>query len=104
MAWAKASLPYGSYISAAVRYEVWDRDEGMRAFVSTTGRRGRSRYQVQFHRLHPSGKVGSPNVDAIAIRSAQNLHAAEQDYRREHVARKIVEARSQRGEKPDTVR
>jgi 5-methylcytosine-specific restriction endonuclease McrA len=78
----------------AISDEVWRRDEGQCAFVGSTGRRCGSRHLLQLHHLDPSGKGGPTTAANISLRCrAHNLHAAEQDYGRAHIDRKIAAAR-----------
>jgi hypothetical protein len=87
--------PAGSrYVPVAVRDLVWRRDGGRCAFVGSAGRRCNSRHQLELHHLEPFGVGGASSAENLALRCrAHNLHAAEQDYGRPHIARKIVEAR-----------
>jgi len=91
--------PVGSrYVPVAVRDQVWRRDGGRCAFVGSDGRRCNSRHQLELHHLEPFGVGGASSAENLALRCrAHNLHAAEQDYGRRHIARKIVEARLRGG-------
>jgi 5-methylcytosine-specific restriction endonuclease McrA len=83
--------PGSRYVPAAVRDEVWRRDGGQCAFIGSTGHRCTSRHQLQLHHLHPFALGGSPLAANLALRCrAHNLHAAEQDYGREHIAAKVA--------------
>ena len=78
----------------AVRNEVWKRDGGQCAFVGSTGRRCTSRHQLQLHHLDPFAMGGPPTAANLTLRCrAHNLHAAEQDFGREHIARKVAARR-----------
>ena len=92
--------PRGSrYVPVAIRNEVWKRDGGQCAFVGSTGHRCGSRHQVQLHHLDPFGMGGPATVANLSLRCrVHNFHAAEQDYGREHVARKVG-ARPGRGDR-----
>jgi 5-methylcytosine-specific restriction endonuclease McrA len=83
--------PGSRYVPAAVRDEVWRRDGGQCAFTGSTGHRCTSRHQLQLHHLHPFA-LGGPSLAAnLSLRCrAHNLHAAEQDYGREHIATKVA--------------
>jgi 5-methylcytosine-specific restriction endonuclease McrA len=83
--------PGSRYVPAAVRDEVWRRDGGQCAFIGSTGHRCTSRHQLQVHHLHPFALGGPPIAANLALRCrAHNLHAAEQDYGREHIAAKVA--------------
>ena len=87
---AKAPPPGSRYVPVAIRNEVWKRDGGQCAFVGSTGHRCGSRHQVQLHHLDPFGKGGPATAANLSLRCrVHNFHAAEQDYGREHVARKV---------------
>jgi len=95
---AKAPPAGSRYVPVAVRDQVWRRDGGRCAFVGSDGRRCNSRHQLQLHHLEPFGLGGTSTPENLALRCrAHNLHAAEQDYGRRHIARKIVEARLRGG-------
>jgi hypothetical protein len=92
---AKAPPPGSRYIPVAVSDEVWRRDGGRCAFVGSGGRRCNSRHQLQLHHLDPFGRGGPAIAENLALRCrAHNLHAAEQDYGRQHIDRKIAAART----------
>ncbi len=75
------------YIPAAIRKAVWERDGGQCAFVGN-GRRCTSRHRVQVHHHDPFGKKGPATLENLSLRcQIHNLHAAEKDYGREHMAR-----------------
>jgi hypothetical protein len=74
-----------------VRDEVWRRDGGQCAFIGSTGHRCTSRHQLQLHHFHPFALGGPPLAANLSLRCrAHNLHAAEQDYGREHIAAKVA--------------
>ncbi len=90
--------PDSRYIPAAIRHAVWKRDGGRCAFIGPDGRRCNSRYQVQAHHRDPFGRKGPTTIDNVSLRcSAHNLHEAERDYGRDHIARKIRESRQPGG-------
>lgn len=90
----KDPAPFDASIEAAVRHEVWERDDGRCAFVAPSGRRCGSRHQVEFHHLDPSAKGGASTADRISLRCRpHNIYEAEQDYGRAHIERKIALAR-----------
>jgi 5-methylcytosine-specific restriction endonuclease McrA len=90
--------PSGSrYVPVAIRNEVWERDGGQCTFVGSTGRRCGSRHQLQLHHLDPHAKGGPPTAANLTLRCrAHNLHAAEQDFGREHIQRQIARSRLHR--------
>lgn len=68
-----------SYIPAAVRREVWERDDGQCTYVSAQGERCQCRHHVQFdHRI--ARALGGPStVENLRLRcAAHNALAAEQ--------------------------
>jgi 5-methylcytosine-specific restriction endonuclease McrA len=90
---AKAPRSGSRYVPMAVRDEVWRRDDSQCAFVGN-GRRCGSRHQLQLHHLEPFAKGGPATAANLTLRCrAHNLHAAEQDYGREHIDRKITASR-----------
>jgi 5-methylcytosine-specific restriction endonuclease McrA len=91
---AKAPPPGSRYIPVAIADEVWRRDNGRCAFVGSTGRQCASRHQLQIHHIDPFGMGGPPTAANLTLRCrAHNLHAAEQDYGRDHIERKIAARR-----------
>jgi hypothetical protein len=101
-----AEPPSGSrYVPVAVRREVWTRDGRCCAFVGSAGRRCNSRHQVQLHHLDPFAMGGRTTAANLTLRcSVHNIHAAEQDYGAEHIARKVASHRARRnsGSAPTT--
>jgi hypothetical protein len=87
--------PLGSpYVPVAVRDQVWRRDEGRCAFVGSGGHRCNSRHRVQMHHLDPRAKGGAATADNLSLRCrVHNLYAAEQDYGRDYIARKVAASR-----------
>jgi 5-methylcytosine-specific restriction endonuclease McrA len=96
---ASKAPPTGSrYVPVAVRGEVWTRDDGRCTFVGRTGHRCASRHQLQLHHIDPFANGGPPTATNLTLRcSAHNLHAAEQDYGRDHIDRKIAANRARNG-------
>lgn len=75
-------------IPAAVRREVFQRDEGHCTFVSAEGRRCGAREFLELHHLRPWASSRSHRVDGIALRCrAHNQYAAERDFGERHMAR-----------------
>ncbi len=83
---AKPSAAHSRYISAAVRREVWKRDEGRCAFV---GRQGRCREhdRLELHHVVPFAAGGKKTAENIELRCrAHNVYEAEVYFGAEHVA------------------
>jgi hypothetical protein len=63
------------HIPAAVKREVWERDQGRCAFVSHRGRRCAERQWLEFHHLHAYALGGPATVENIALFCrAHNAH------------------------------
>jgi 5-methylcytosine-specific restriction endonuclease McrA len=60
--------PRGRYIAVEVRKQVWRRDEGRCAFVSSDGRRCGSTHQLEFHHVQPFAKGGPATASNLALR------------------------------------
>jgi len=89
---AVAKPPKGRHIPAAVRTEVWRRDEGACAFRAPDNRRCGSTHQLQWHHRVPFERRGPATVENITVRCrAHNLLAAEHDYGAGHIAAAIAE-------------
>ena len=98
---AKAPPPGSRYVPAAVRHEVWTRDGGQCAFVGSTGQRCTSRHQLELHHVDPFARGGPPTTANLTLRCrAHNRHEAEQDFGREHIARKVASRRARRNASP----
>jgi len=66
------------HIPAAVRRDVWARDEGRCAFAGARGRCGETG-RLEFHHLIPFARGGTASVENIALRCrAHNSHESEQ--------------------------
>ena len=66
----------GRHIPAAVRREVWQRDEGRCAFVGPTGRCQENAF-LEFHHVAPFAAGGAATVENIQLRCrAHNQHEA----------------------------
>lgn len=90
----EVDLPRRRYLSARIRRQVWERDEGQCSYVNAEGRRCQSRHLLEFdHRVaHALG--GPPTVDNIRLRCrAHNTLAAEQIFGTERIADAIVSSR-----------
>jgi hypothetical protein len=89
-------------VPAAVRDEVWRRDEGRCGFIGSGGRRCNSDHQVQLHHLDPRAMGRLATADRMGLRCrAHNVYEAEQDFGRAHVARMIA---ARRGTEPPAPR
>ena len=93
----RAALPLESadprHIPAAVKREVWERDEGRCTFVSTAGRRCESRSPEFDHRV-PIARGGSSTVENLRLRCrTHNQLEAERTFGADFMARKREEAR-----------
>jgi hypothetical protein len=88
---AKAPPPGSRYVPAAVRHQVWTRDGGQCAFVGSTGQRCTCRHQLELHHVDPFARGGPPTTANLTQRCrAHNRLEAEQDFGREHIARKTA--------------
>jgi 5-methylcytosine-specific restriction endonuclease McrA len=66
----------GRYIPAAVRREVWQRDQGRCAFVGASGRCRETAF-LEFHHVEPLAEGGQATVTNIQLRcKAHNLYEA----------------------------
>ena len=96
----RASAPNSRYIPAAVRREVWKRDEGRCAFV---GRQGRCREhdRLEFHHVVPYAAGGKKTAVNIELRCrAHNVYEAEAYFGAEQAAA-VREARRSTGTTSD---
>jgi 5-methylcytosine-specific restriction endonuclease McrA len=68
------------HVPAAVRREVWHRDEGRCAFIGTDGRCRETGF-LEFHHVDPFARGGPTTVENVALRCrAHNVHEAERDF------------------------
>ena len=73
----KAPSAGARHIPAAVRRQVWARDDGRCAFIGPAGR-CTERHFIEFHHVSPYAVGGEPTVDNIELRCrAHNVHEAE---------------------------
>ena len=71
----QSKLENSRHIPAAVKREVWERDQGRCAFVSHRGRRCAERQWLEFHHLHAYALGGPATVENIALFCrAHNAH------------------------------
>jgi hypothetical protein len=83
---ARRSNPRSRYIPAAVRREVWKRDEGRCAFVGNQGRCN-ERSRVEYHHVVPYAAGGAKTAANIELRCrAHNSYEAETYFGAEKVA------------------
>jgi 5-methylcytosine-specific restriction endonuclease McrA len=74
------------YVPAAIRDQVWRRDEGQCAFVSTDGHRCRSTHQVELHHLVAFARGGMSSLENLSLRCRKhNAFHAEQDFGAAHI-------------------
>jgi hypothetical protein len=70
-------------IPAAIRREVWERDDGRCTFVDERGRRCSAKRAVEYHHIRPYGRGGGHEPDNIALHcSAHNQFQADLDFGR----------------------
>ena len=68
-------------IPAAVRREVFERDEGSCRFIDTRGRQCASNWQLELHHRIPFAQGGEHTVSNLELRCrAHNQWQAEMDY------------------------
>ena len=74
------------HISAAVKREVWRRDNARCAFVSRDGHRCGETGGLEFHHVTPWAVGGQPTVEGLSLRcKAHNLREAERFFGEEHM-------------------
>jgi 5-methylcytosine-specific restriction endonuclease McrA len=89
----------GRYLPAAVRDEVWRRDEGRCAFVSEDGRRCGSNRFLEIHHIVPFARGGPAIPSNLGLRcSLHNRRHAEKELGAERLARKIASAGAARSD------
>jgi 5-methylcytosine-specific restriction endonuclease McrA len=66
--------PLSRSVPRAVKREVWRRDAGQCAFVSTTGRRCAESTFLEFHHVQPYAKQGPATVANISLRCWRHNH------------------------------
>ena len=97
---ARPASPRSRRIPAAVKRDVWKRDDGRCAFV---GRQGRcaERHRLEFHHIEPYAAGGKSTVTNIELRCrAHNAYEAERYFGAEAVAAARLRAAS--GTSPST--
>ena len=75
---ARQAAPTSRHVPAAVKREVWERDEGRCAFVGTSGRCREAGF-LEFHHVVPYADGGPAVVDNVQLRCrAHNAYESEQ--------------------------
>jgi hypothetical protein len=70
--------PRSRHVPAEVKREVWLRDQGQCAFVSSGGRRCRERTFLEFHHSEAFALGGPTTADNLSLRCREhNVHEAE---------------------------
>jgi hypothetical protein len=88
-----ASLPKSRYVPRKVLREVFARDGGQCAFVSSEGRRCSAREFLEVHHHEPFARGGKATVDNLRLSCrAHNQFLAELDYGRGFMREKISDA------------
>jgi hypothetical protein len=89
----QAGLPRSRYVPRKVLREVFARDGGQCAFVSSEGRRCSAREFLEVHHHEPFARGGRATVDNLRLSCrAHNLFLAELDFGRGYMREKITEA------------
>ena len=105
---ARSQKPRSRHIPAAVKREVWKRDEGRCAFVGRQGRCGERNF-LEYHHVVPHALGGPPTAANIELRCrAHNAYEAEVHFGPEVVAAARARGQTARAdvatEMPDLVR
>jgi hypothetical protein len=88
-----ASLPKSRYVPRKVLREVFARDGGQCAFVSSEGRRCSAREFLEVHHHEPFARGGKASVENLRLSCrAHNQFLAELDYGRGFMREKVKEA------------
>mgnify|MGYP006269146207 FL=1 len=73
-------------VSAKVRRQVWERDQGRCAWTSPDGRRCNSRWQVEVDHVEAAARGGPATLANLRLACrGHNLLNAEKTYGREHM-------------------
>jgi hypothetical protein len=79
----------GRYVPAKLRRAVFERDERQCAYLDERGIRCRETERLELHHLEPFARGGAHRLENLSLRcEAHNTLAAEQDFGREHIARR----------------
>src|SRR5574341_124301 len=75
-----------TFVSAELRRQVWERDEGRCAWVGPDGKRCDSRWQPQVEHIDAAARGGKATLDRLRLLcKGHNLLYAEETYGREHM-------------------
>jgi hypothetical protein len=90
-------------VTAELRRQVWERDQGRCAWVGPDGKRCDSRWQVEVDHLDPVGRGGTARLDRLRLACRlHNLLHAEEVYGREHMKKyRKGESTTAGGSSPD---
>ena len=89
-----APPPRSRHLPAALRRNVWQRDDGQCAFIDDRGVRCRATAALEFHHAQPHARGGPNAIENVSLRCrAHNALAAEQDFGRAFMERKKQSAR-----------
>jgi 5-methylcytosine-specific restriction endonuclease McrA len=81
------------HIPAAVKREVWERDEGRCTFVSESGRRCEERARLEYDHIEPVARGGEATAENVRLACrSHNQYAAERAFGAEFMERKRREA------------
>jgi 5-methylcytosine-specific restriction endonuclease McrA len=76
---AKNPLPGSRHVPAAVRREVWKRDEGRCAFIGTAGRCAERGF-LEFHHVRPFAEGGETTIANLQLRCRAHNHYEAEAY------------------------
>ena len=94
---AAATNAPSRYVPAAVRDEMWRRDEGRCTYVAEDGRRCASTQLLQLHHIVPFARGGLATSSNLTLRCAcHNQLAARQDFGEDHVEAAVERDRQSR--------
>ena len=83
---ARAAPRNPTDISAEVRRQVWERDQGRCAWASPDGKRCNSRWQLEVDHKQAAARGGPATLDNLRLAcKVHNLLHAEEVYGREHM-------------------
>ena len=75
-----------SFVSAELRRQIWERDQGRCAWVGPDGKRCDSRWQVEVDHVDPAARGGKATLDRLRLLCrGHNLLHAEDVYGQEHM-------------------
>jgi len=92
-----ATTPRTRSIVAALRRDVWTRDQGRCSFVGEDGHRCNETRRLEFGHLHPWGKRGENSAANLALRCrAHNAFEADRDFGASFMASKRGQRRARK--------